>query len=1316
VTRAPESSRGQGGRDPSDEHVLRLVEDAFESGRTPEDVCFESPELVGEVRDRWLRVRALDAKFDTLFASSRERSSGEARIETPRIPGYVIETVLGRGGMGTVYKARRVAADAATDEFVALKLVHPHLLDAAGLRQRFLREAELGTRVVHDNVVRTLGFGTADVDGAERPFLVMEYVEGQTLRELLAELGRFPEELCRHVGREIANGLSAIHAAGAVHRDVKPENVMICRTADRDVAERPGAQPREREGNVHHRETHVVKVMDLGVARLSGAAENLSLPGAFLGSIRYASPEQLRRGGPELDGRADLHALGVVLFELATGRHPFDADEVAAVVRAIVDERPRRAGDANVQLSPFFEEVLACLLEKDRDARFANATELAEVLEQGERSAWWSERSRAIRASTRRSLRRIRVPRETALHGRMDDVARLSALFSRARGGEGQVVLVDGEAGVGKSRLLDEFTALLRESGEDFDVLVGGYAPGGAATANSAFAVAFRDHFGEDDLDASLAEHLDRAAALAPAFGSLLRGETPPPGHAPLTKDALQTAFIRTTQSLARRRPVIVLIEDLHLAPDEGRALFAAMALAVDRDRVLLVGTARRRLDESWAAEVAALPHASRLSLGRLTREHVAALLSDALGSASLAGDLAPLVFEKSDGNPFFVFEILRDLRECKLLAQALDGAWVATKLIDRLRSPASIRDLIQARVGKLADDDREILHVAACCGFEFDPLLVGQVLQISTLFLLRRLCVLELSHRLVRSAGRSYVFDHHQVQEVIHDGLSQVHREHYHASIAAALEQSTGAAAARVEEIDGALCVELTRHFFDGAQRARALRYFDAAREHLRRIGMVGAADRLAASALEVSGLLSGTRRAEVLLARAGSVSFLGRDPAEELRLLDEATAIAEAAGDPILLARMLTARGDCRWRSLRNEDARDEVTRAISLFREAGDRAGEASAAVLVGKLSHHFGRPDEARAHCEYALSIARECGSKRTEASALGALSVIAYHASRLDESLVHGEQSLAITRELGDVPMETAATGRLGDTLMCLCRYEDARAFHERGIELARSCGSRRNEAAATSGVALDCHGLGLLAEARTHMDRSLAVLRETGDRRNEALNLANLGSILLSLGRRDEAVAAETRALQICAEISLRFGEPTALSVLASVYWELDRVDEAVATFERSLAVSRSLHFAEGEASALIQLGTILAGQGRADDAVRSLDEAIRVARASTLRGALVIASAERCRLTGDGVDTAIALVAEHGTRVHFEDRIRASWRLHQATGGAAHLAEAKRLLEFLVDHAPADCRTSMIENVRVHREIAAAAAIRSSR
>ena len=231
--------------------------------------------------------------------------------------------------------------------------------------------------------------------------------------------------------RDGARALAAIHAAGVVHRDVKPENVLITRD-------------------------HVVKVMDLGVARLEDEALRLSQTGAFVGSVLYAAPEQFasREGASTAAPTSTRSASS--LYELATGTHPFGDDDCAVVVRSVARrDAASRLGELNPQLSPVLRGGgPAALLEKDRDAAIRECRgRAARVLERGRGVGVVAGRARRRSArTTRRPLRRIRIPRETALYGRDAELATLRALFDAAKAGDGQVVLVEGEAGIGKSR------------------------------------------------------------------------------------------------------------------------------------------------------------------------------------------------------------------------------------------------------------------------------------------------------------------------------------------------------------------------------------------------------------------------------------------------------------------------------------------------------------------------------------------------------------------------------------------------------------------------------------------------------------------------------------------------------------------------------------------------------------------------------------------------------------------------------------------------------------------------------------------------
>ncbi len=1072
-----------------------------------------------------------------------------------RVSAYEVLSELGSGGMGAVYLARCAEASAGLDVStqVALKVIHPNLLSQPGFFKRFLREAQIGQDVQHENVVRTYDCDATDVDGAAAHFLVMEYVEGQTLRDLLDELERVPEELCRHVGCEVAKGLAAIHEVGVVHRDIKPENVLIT-------------------------EDHVVKVMDLGVARLQDEAIRLSQTGAFVGSLEYAAPEQFRSADGEPDGRADLHSLGVVLYELATGQHPYRDEDASKVLRNILDVAPRKAGEVNPQLSPFFEEVIGTLIAKDRDERFADAAALAAVLEEGEQGEWWKDRAKALRIETKRPLRRIRIPRETALYGRDDDLAKLQSLYEKARDGDGQVLLIEGEAGIGKTRLVDEFVGRLRQEGEDLNFLFGSYPPGGAATASGAFSEAYRAQFGAEGLEETLRDHLTVTPLLVPAFAALLKGDAPPKDAEPLTKDSLQTVFVHATRNLAAERPTIVLIDDLHFAPEDARSLFMTLALAVPGHPILLVGTMRPGVDETWISNLTRLDHASQAALPRLGPKDLSALLEDAFRSERLADELGWKIAQRSDGNPFFAFEIIRGLREGQFITQQSDGTWVSTQVIQDIQIPSSVLDLVRARISDLSQGERDLLDVASCCGFEFDPGLLATALGQGRIPVLKGLAQIERAHRLVRSRGRSFVFDHHQVQEAIYDSLPEMLREEYHAAIADALETREQAADKDPQDLDGALCVDLCEHFLRGAQGDKALRYLGPALNHLEGAYVNDQAVSLVTHVLDVPGLLEGSMRSDTLLRLISVLMRLSRY-AEAGEACKEVLRISEAPRDP---ARAAQASGELGWALYRQgqyQEAAFKFESVLKLARDLGDRSMEARAALGLGGVFDSLGQHIEARAAWERALALARETGDRRTESACVTNIGNAFAAEGRSADAIEHYEMSHSPDDGLEGrwrLNSQAITLHNRGVVLAALGDQEAAVSCQETAIRVSREAGFTHLTGTSLMELGRLLEARGELEEAaRTHAD-GIQVL--AGVVRDEFAALGHLayGVLLGRLGHEAEgrahlreslAVASEAGApgVRLLALLQLeRLGECEAERVLAAFEEDKDRLHHDV--------------------------------------------------------------------------------------------------------------------------------------------------------
>lgn len=279
-------------------------------------------------------------------------------LETPIDGKYQILARLGVGGMGEVYKSLHIHLNALR----VIKLMRSAIAGDDGANERFLREARLATKIHHPNVATLFDFSTFD-DGTH--FMVWEYIEGINLHELIDQRGPLSPKYAAKLAIQALLGLDAIHRAGIVHRDISPENLMI--TRDDELEER-------------------VKIIDLGIAKSSGADDNATKTGMFVGKWKYCSPEHLGMlpKGERIDGRADIYSFGIVLYEMLTGVPPFQADTPHAYLMMHSQQQPKPLRETNPQatVSPELEAVIFRALEKDRTLRFASAREFAQALEQ----------------------------------------------------------------------------------------------------------------------------------------------------------------------------------------------------------------------------------------------------------------------------------------------------------------------------------------------------------------------------------------------------------------------------------------------------------------------------------------------------------------------------------------------------------------------------------------------------------------------------------------------------------------------------------------------------------------------------------------------------------------------------------------------------------------------------------------------------------------------------------------------------------------------------------------------------------------------
>jgi serine/threonine protein kinase len=270
---------------------------------------------------------------------------------TPVHPGdildhYRIESLVARSGMASIFRA----TDLNTNQPVAIKVPHPEMESDPVLFDRFQREAEIGQKMDHPGVMKVF-----DGEKRSQQYMVMEWVDGRLLRQILAENGKLPIERAVRITMEICDALDYIHKHGVVHRDLKPENIMV-----------------DKEDNI--------KLIDFGIAGQAGARRlTFAKLSNVLGTPDYISPEQVK--GKRGDARTDIYTLGVMLYEMLTGKVPFSGNNAFAIMNDRLLNNPVPPRELNPEISPELQEIVYRAMERDPKNRYGSAREFAHDLE-----------------------------------------------------------------------------------------------------------------------------------------------------------------------------------------------------------------------------------------------------------------------------------------------------------------------------------------------------------------------------------------------------------------------------------------------------------------------------------------------------------------------------------------------------------------------------------------------------------------------------------------------------------------------------------------------------------------------------------------------------------------------------------------------------------------------------------------------------------------------------------------------------------------------------------------------------------------------
>lgn len=634
---------------------------------------------------------------------------------------YAVLDLIDAGGMGRVFRA----LDRLTRQHVALKAL-AHGAAQSGERLALAREFHTLASLRHPNIISVLDYG---FDAAGLPYFTMELLH--EARPLLPLAASAPHAVKLDLLNQLLRALRYLHRRGVLHRDLKPRNILV----------------------VSSPEGLALKVLDFGLALCR------SEPGrkgeSIAGTLAYIAPEILRGG--QAGESADLYAVGVMAYEMLTGRHPFLRDEEAATLVRRVLYQPPDLEPIPAALRP----LLARLLNKEPAERPLDAESLMWELAAAAGVTLPSEPA-AVRDSHLVAARFL---------GRDSELQILDRALDDAENGRGSAWLVGGESGVGKSRLLEEQRSLALVRGL---LVVRGQAVSGYGTAYHAWLDVLRVlvlHVDLSPLEASV------LGTLLPELGQLIEREVLPPPE--LDAKGSQLRLLQILGSLLARwpGPLLIQMEDLQWADAESLDLLRQVVGPISTQRRLFIASYR---DDEAPRLPEELPMLQRLPLGRLDRHTLEQLCTSMLGQADTEPQLLDLIERETDGNTYFVVEIIRSLAAAAGSLRALGKRELPSQVL-----AGGVEQVLQRQLLRVPDEALPFLRLAAIAGRQLDrALLARQHPQIDT-WIAR--CA---DAGVLEVQDQRWRFRHDKLREHILVALSVSERRALHAIVAKTLEE----------------------------------------------------------------------------------------------------------------------------------------------------------------------------------------------------------------------------------------------------------------------------------------------------------------------------------------------------------------------------------------------------------------------------------------------------------------------------------------------------------------------------------------------
>lgn len=1060
--------------------------------------------------------------------------------------------VLGEGAMGLVWQVE----DTTHGQRVALKVISQNYGTTAKSVLQFKQEFRLMTLLRHPNCCAVYDYGVLS-DG--EPYFTMEEVPGHGLDEL----SPMPPERVRQVLPQLLLALGYVHQRGFVHRDLKSANVRV----------RPDGS---------------VKLMDYGLmeyARRTGGLIN--------GTPAYLAPEVIKRGS--IDQRTDLYAVGVLAYEMLTGRVPFDHDAPLDVLRAHLEQPPVPPSAIVPGLDPALEAIVLKLLAKNPLDRFQSAYQVLEAL--------GAEVPAGIGGNLLASPMMGREPEMALLTDKLKAIARAEA---------GDAVMLHGPSGIGKSRLVEEFRYAVQL--EDLPCVVGAnYEQGNAPYAPfvavlKSLLPALRAHV-PDELD----RHGSVLVQLLPELGATPAEELDSP-----TKDKLrlQATIAEVMAALSARRPFVVVLEDWQWADDLSAQLLDYLLRNTAGAPIMIVLTSRTNPEGR-------LERVTPVAVSHLDTQGIRRMVTAMLGTEDVHPRFLDQLGELSKGVPFFVEKLLEHLVQDMTLVNTR-GRWNTDAELPVKRLPNNLKGLLMWRITCLPETAQLLAHVGAVVGRDFSLDLLQKVSGVSDDALFAALEALALNQVFIQNAEGSYQFAQDQIQELLYATLDASEKRRWHTAVAETLESHV--AQLPTGEVPLELVNPIAHHYLAGETAAKTIVWaLEAGRRSAGLFANAEAEQFLTGGLALVKAAPNELYRHERLeyWRLLGDVRRVTGRNADAKEAYTEAIALAADIGEYFHLGRMLTFLGRCHQVLGAFPEALESCKLSLEVTRANGDMAGNARCLVQMGRIHYFMGNLTAAIEHAEEALALARETGNRGQEGEALGMIGYfyVASDPDKVAEGVVNLNQSVAILTELGDKIATVNSYNFLGTAQNMLGDHLDALESFTQNRRIAHEIGAKDDEIFAWLNLAITAFELGDFLEMEQMAKAAQAIAAQLNSK--FPLGMAATLHAVASAYLGDVASAREriAEALALATELNHKYMQGQVLMYQVDILMQLGRLDEARRQGQAWQALLVETGDKEPEARLNLFMSELLGRQGELAGARAYVERALTASVAAHAKG-----------------------------------------------------------------------------------------------